>query len=388
MLEYKNLETLVSTGKFLVALLAAVLNETEIPPLPADVTWENVYDLAKQHSVESMAFYGARSRLLEDSELYIRWRKKRDQNIVQGITQLEERNEIYRKFKDAGIRFLPLKGCKLKELYRQIDFRQMSDLDILIEPENADKAKCVMESMGYHTGKFGEKHDDEYFKPPYMHVEIHRQMLPDNVPKHVYYDNIWEKAVPDPEIPGGWKLTPEDFYIYYLAHFEKHFNEMGSGIRSLLDIYVYLQDFQQNMDRNYIEKELKVLNMSHFCREMEALSFQWFSEGEKWNIKATREMEETQRNLFLAGIYGSRDFTKARSMDMVGIEGGMGRSFVYVLKRIFMSREEFGYAYPITQKHPALIPLFWFYRIFDVLAHKRASIKKEIELFRSKKGKL
>lgn len=381
-----SVEKLDITGKYLISVLASVLNETSVPPLPSATNWESVYNMAKMHGVEAMAFYAVKNAIDNTAEIYYKWKQSRDQNLVQSLFQFQERDEIYQRLYEYGIRFLPLKGCRMKELYKQIEFRQMSDLDILIEPQNLEKVRTVMEALGYETRVFGEKHDDEYFKPPYVTVEIHRQMLPDNVPKHTYYCHIWDKALPDEKIQGGWKLSLEDFYIYHLLHFQKHFNEMGSGIRSLMDIYVYRRAFSDQMDSAYLEQECDRLELSEFRKKMEVLSVIWFTAERKFDEAIyDSELKQLERRIFLAGVYGSRNFTKVRSMESNQVDTGIKQTCIYILKRIFMSKEEFGYAYPITKKYAVLIPFFWFYRIYDVLAHKRNDIKREIELFWSQK---
>lgn len=386
MAHYNNLAELEATGKYLTALLRAVLNQTKLPPLPASTSWESVFRLAKMHSVETMAFYGAEKMISEHGELFMQWKNKRDQNLVQSMIQLEEKSKLYETFSNAGIRFVPLKGCVLKDLYPQIDFRQMADLDILIEAEHAETVRLLMENAGYETRGFGEKHADEYFMYPYMNVEIHKQMLPDNVSIYRYYDDIWNRVTPDPAIPGAWRMTHEDFYIYQLAHFAKHFYEMGSGIRSVMDIYVYLNAFSDQIDFNYIEKELSALDLYQFGKQMKQLSLSWFSPAPKEkSFSPERSLKEIQKSIFLAGVYGSREFVKSRTMDSADVKSGILNTAGYLWNRIFMSREEFGYAYPITRKYPALILIFWFYRIIDILLHKRDSVKREIELFHSKR---
>lgn len=387
MLDYDNLDILNLTGKYLVQLLAAVLNETEIPSLSSEITWEKVYNMAKAHSVEVIAYYGAKKYILKDTKLLDEWKKRKDQCIVQNIVQLEEQDRIFEKFREEGIRYLPLKGVELKNLYREAYFRQMSDLDILVDPENCEKVRNIMEALGYDTYQFGEKHNDGYSMYPYMNVEIHRQMLPEDVEQYTYYNNIWEKAISNPKIPQEYKLLPEDSYIYYLVHFAKHYNNLGSGIRSIMDIYLFLHVFQKDMNRSYIDGELKKLGLLEFANVMENLSYQWFSiKPHNISMLENKNLNKVQRNIFLSGIYGSREYIKARILDENKSKGKVRSRIEYIWKRIFMSKEEFGYAYPVTQKYPMLIPFFWIYRLFDVLFHKRKAIKREIELFMDNKN--
>ena len=86
------------------------------------------------------------------------------------------------------------------------------------------------------------------------------------------------------------------FYIYHLAHFAKHFYEMGSGIRSVMDIYVYLRAFGKEMDIRYIERELKTLELYEFGKQMRNLSLFWFSPHSKDSSHpADRDFEEIQK---------------------------------------------------------------------------------------------
>ncbi len=384
MIDYKNLDILDAAGNYLIKLLFCILHEKEIPVLPNNLTWELIYNIAKMHSVEVLAFHGAQKYIINDSDLYRSWKKSRDASFIQSILQEEECQKIFNKLWQANIRFLPLKGYEIKKLYRRSEFRQMVDIDILIDPENAWKAKKVMENLGFVLQDFGNLHHDEYFKSPYITVEIHRQLLLPGEPRQFYYNNIWKKTIPNKDIPGAMQLTPEDFYIYQIAHFEKHFNRMGSGIRSLLDIYIYLEQYGATLDRTYVNSELKKLGLLDFCSTMELLSKYWFSISVPSQSFSNSQMIKLQRSIFLSGSFGSREFLKSKDMDKFGVHGGLRYSVPYFFKRTFMSKNQLAYMYPILKKHPVLLPFFWFYRLGYAILHKRKAIKRELELLNFK----
>jgi len=62
------------------------------------------------------------------------------------------------------ILYIPLKGCLVKEMYPKPEYREMSDLDILVKRGDAAKLKPVMESLGYQCERFGFEKDDSYTK--------------------------------------------------------------------------------------------------------------------------------------------------------------------------------------------------------------------------------
>lgn len=386
MINYKNLEELYAAGSYLVKLLSAVLHEEEAPPLPESLNWKLIYDMAKMHSVETMAFYGAEPFIRDDAELYQNWKKSRDANMAQSLHQIEARKEVFQALHEAGIRFLPLKGYEMKCLYPRPEFRQMADIDVLIDPENTSRAREIMISLGYRQ-KEAFPHHDEYFRPPFVTVEVHRQLLLVGDDRQRYYDNIWKKATADESTPEAYKLDPNDFYIYQIVHFAKHYNLMGSGIRSVMDIYIYLEKYRNILNRKYIKEELKKLEIYDFCIKMEKLSLTWFSDS---NTKADidrNKLQELERNIFLSGVYGSLEFSRFKKMTFVQKEKKSWTGFRYFWRRIFVNRKHLTYSYPILKKYPMLLPLFGIYRIFYVLKHRKETIKRELELFRLSRNK-
>lgn len=386
MINYKNLEELYAAGSYLVKLLAAVLHEKEAPPLPASLNWQLIYDMAKMHSVETMAFYGAEPFIRDDTELYQNWKKSRDANIAQSLHQIEARKEVFQALHEAGIRFLPLKGYEMKCLYPRLEFRQMADIDVLIDPENTSRARDIMLKLGYRQ-KEAFPHHDEYFRPPFVTVEVHRQLLLVGDDRQRYYDNIWKKATTDESTSEAYKLDPNDFYIYQIVHFAKHYNLMGSGIRSVMDIYIYLEKYRNILNCEYIKEELKKLEIYDFYIKMEKLSLTWFSDSKTKPDIGRNELQELERNIFLSGVYGSLEFSRFKKMSNLHIEKGFKQTFHYFWIRIFTRKKDFKNSYPFLRKYPFLLSFCWFHRLIYVFLHKKQSIKRELELYKKVKEK-
>ena len=55
----------------------------------------------------------------------------------------------------------------------------MSDIDIVIDPENAKKAGEVMLSLGYKADSLETGVHDVYHKKPVTSIEIHRELFGD-----------------------------------------------------------------------------------------------------------------------------------------------------------------------------------------------------------------
>ena len=73
-MKHENIRKLNNAGMYLIRLLFSVLHSKEIPSLPQTLDWETIYEMAKKHSVEVMAFYGAEASIKNNSSLYARWK--------------------------------------------------------------------------------------------------------------------------------------------------------------------------------------------------------------------------------------------------------------------------------------------------------------------------
>lgn len=377
-----DLEIEVRACQYLVQLLAALLHSETPAPLPEGLTWEDICREAARHKLDAMAFCAAQPQLDKQSELYKNWKFRRDWSLTQGLVQLGERDSIFAAFTAAGVRVLPVKGSVIKELYPQLDWRQMGDLDVLVDKENIPRAQEILRGMGYQVE---EEHDTEYHcgcvKEPYMMVELHWNLLADSSVANDYFQNAWERAVPDKKNPLLYFLTPEDEYLYEIAHFQRHYVTHGSGIRSALDIAVYRARYEGKLDEAYISAELKKMHLDDFARCAERVAQHWFGTAEQRAKALDRDGREMEKALFYSGVYGSMYARAAIRLQETDSRSSRAK---YVWQRIFVPCDGLACTYPILNKYPLLYPFCWLHRLVRLCLFGRKRIAAELEVFRDK----
>ena len=341
----------------LIALLRSAVSDYTAAELPFDPElFESAYLLAKSHSVEAVAYYGVvRNNIVLSPELQNKWRSRQDVNIIKSVVEDSERDSIFALFSKNGISFLPLKGILIKQMYPSPEYRQMADMDILIREEQMERATELLTDNGYQCTRSGIGHHDSFFKPPYVAIELHHEMIPVKHPLyHSYYENIWGKAIP---VTGcEYHLDWNDFYIYMLVHFAKHYYGSGSGIRSVMDIYVFLQKHRDDLDETYLNTELEKLKLKDFRREAEDLAAVWF-EGAEPAVES-----EMAGYVLESGVYGIREHVLEKRIKDSYDDGKLNR-LSYIRKRLFPNRNFMAYYYPVLEKKPYLLPWFWMKRI-------------------------
>lgn len=361
----------IAVGQYVIAVLAAMLHGEEVPPLPEELTWEEVYQEASRQSLEAMVLAGVEPQIREKPELLSVWRKRRDADLVQALTQISEQERVLAAFSQAGIPVLRVKGSALRELYPRPEYRQMSDVDLIVAPPDMERADALLCTLGYQTEQKERRQSNEvsYFLPPYMSIELHDNPVERVDPRMVYYENIWTKTEPEATMPGVYHLRTEDEYLYLLAHFLKHYETAGVGIRQVMDVYLFRCAYGSRMDADYLAQESRALQLEPVRSEVEQLADHWFGKTDVQEA-SNEAVEKMGRFCILAGIYGNQ-YTRRSNMIQKEQQKGGGWKLRYIWRRLFPPMNEFQMRYPKVRSAPWLYPFYWLQRLFNPVYWKK-----------------
>lgn len=363
---------------YLIHLLKCGLNGEKPDEKPENISFEDIFRLAKMHSVANLAYYAV-ERLDEQplQPLAGEWREVRDKAVVKGITQLYERDMVIEALTGAGINICPLKGCLLKEMYPQQDMRMMSDLDILMEHEKAGKVQQILKSMGYSKKSEYEHGHDIYYKKPVMDIEMHHLLMDrETVSPELleYYKNDWERLIADKDNPHLYYMTWNDYYIYFIAHLSKHYYSGGTGIRSIMDIHIFLKNHRSELNQNYLKQELEKMKLWELKENCEKLAEVWFGDRE-----ADETLYEMTEYIVQSGTYGVEKTAVLHRVDKE-LKDKDNSKFRYYVFRMFPPYEKMKWKYNILKKQPYLLPVFWIWRLISGFADKSKIRRLKIEL--------
>ncbi len=355
-----NNDKLINVTDYLVQVIRCVLNNQEVEPInDSSFSYQDIYSLARFHQVENIAFEGVKD-YIDDQKLKNHWNKKYLQNITMCLTQEEEKKTLEKTFNEQKIKFMPVKGYYLRSLYPRDDFRFMSDFDILIEKGKHRKVKKMMKGLNYEVEQYNYYHHDEYTKKPFIMIEMHRTLLPQDDTNYLYYQDPFSLAKPLEENQYCYKMSDEDLYIFNLVHFHKHYLAGGSGIRYLMDIYISLT--KQNLNGEYIASECKKLKIEEFKALVENIALKWFKEGLKINLLSDEELYIIQ-----SGAFGTIKNHVERNIDDYE-----GSKLKLILKRTFPNVKRMKVLYPVLNKCIILLPFCYIHRVFRGIFSKSA----------------
>jgi hypothetical protein len=290
-----------------------------------------------------------------------------------------ERGQLLSWMDDHQIWYMPLKGSILKNLYPKTGMRQMADNDILFDANHQYDVRDYMVAHGYDVISVAKGNHDVYEKAPVYNFEMHTALfgILHNPSWRSYYANVRERLQKDEGNACGYHFSDEDFYVYFLAHMAKHYQGGGTGVRSLMDIYVYNWKKGDSLDRDYIRQETDKLELSRFEQQCRGLSEKLFGQPENFEaVTLSDEEKEIFAYVYGSGTYGTLENRVRNELGKLQPEGGkptLRSKLTYCRGRFFPSIEFMEHKYPIVIKCKLLLPLAYVWRMISrgIVNHKK-----------------
>ena len=333
---------------------------------------EALFEVCQKHILTACVAYALESAGIHDHN----FTQAKEKAVRKNILLDAEREKILKRLESEKIWYMPLKGSVLKDWYPKLGMRQMSDNDILCDNDYRARIKEIMLDMGFTCERFGKSNDDAYFKPPVCNFEMHNELF---TPAHVgklyeYYKDVKERLIKDDGNAYGYHFSTEDFYLYIIAHEYKHYARGGTGVRALVDTYVFLRKFHDSLDWNYIDAELAKLEMADYEKQNRELALKLFQEQ-----NLSEEEQERLEYYIFSGTYGNIENSVKNLID----EKGQGSKKRYIWLRLFPPMEHYKVWYPWAYKHKILIPVAWLYRSISGVLFRRKKLAAEFKYLKN-----
>lgn len=377
------------------------------------------YYIAKKHNLVSLMAQAMEKMGFEsDSDIWKRWLKEKNQLIYKSVLMDVEREAIQDFFEENNIWYMLLKGMVIRKYYPAPELREMADNDILFDNKYSKEVYDFMTARGYKSDDYNKGYHDEYLKPPAYNFEMHRQLVSSKErPKwYEYYKDVKSILINDANGKNQFYFSDNDFYVYFIVHTYKHFLNSGMGLRTVLDVYLYLNNLQDKLDFDYIEEQLKKLDAYDFEQTFRSLTFKMFGENAKEGNVAADELQDSfdakEQNklrgsfdakeqdmlrgsfdakeqdmlsyILDAGTYGNLENSVAHKMGYTKGEKKKASDKVkYIFRRLFPSMDTIEEFFPFFYKHKWAIPFLYIYRIGKMPFTRRKKVAGELrEVFK------
>ena len=355
----------------IITLMKSAVTEQALP-LPEGFDLAEAYPVAKRHHMSTLLYDGA-VRCGIDRGLPVMQKLFGEycRLLMIGERQMSEVSRVFAAFDEAGIEYMPLKGCVMKARYPKPELRIMGDADVLIRMEQYDRIVPIMEKLGFKS-KVGTDRELVWTSQG-LYLELHKYLFSMNHPHFAYFGDGWKLAA----MHNGcrYEMRQEDEYIYILYHLMNHVRNGGIGCRHVLDLWVQYRSMQAPDDA-YIASVLEMLHLTSFHDTLRKMQAVWFENAE------SDELSDLLTEFFFAnGSWGNID---TRAITAVALKterenkSEMNR-FTYLCHVLFPNAVVLRAKYPVLQKAPWMLPLVWAYRPFYKLLHERKDVQRHMK---------
>ena len=227
----------------------------------SEVDWERLVRRALRHGVAPLIYYNlTRLNLLNQLPVSAaqRLRLTYYYNAARNEALYRTIGRIQIIFNAAGIRVILLKGAALAGIvYSEKAIRPMSDVDLLVRPEDLPSSERQLGQIGYirFIERASQQPNEHYdYHAVYLNkeqgaatprLEMHWNIDRPSRPFQVDIDGLWRRAIP--VLIGGVEcatLSPEDCLLHVCLHACKH----GlTSLRSLCDIAAIIEHWNERL---------------------------------------------------------------------------------------------------------------------------------------------
>jgi Uncharacterised nucleotidyltransferase len=202
--------------------------------LSQQLRWEDVYELADEHGLLPIVAQQLQPyRNSIPAELYDRMQQCARVNDRRNLLFSAELLKIAHAFAASGIEFLPHKGVVLSDyLYGSTAARRVTDIDLIVRPEDRIKAIGSLKSLGYgsalklkqHVEDAAMRHTHEWlYVRDGLQVDLHWEVV-----HHASWPSFDMKTVWGALVPMRWQsaelrmLGPELLLVVLGLHAAEH----------------------------------------------------------------------------------------------------------------------------------------------------------------------
>ncbi len=372
-MDFKNTATRMDLTEVTVLSLTRAGLLGEKCSIDPQTDWSKLFSISYRQGIINIIY---RALKLSDADIpsdYLRlFQAKALKNLRTDYQQRAELKILFQSFEEEGIRYLPIKGILIKNLYPRPELRWMSDADIIIDKSVMDQIVSVMEKLGY-SYKNESLHEQTWEKCGFQ-VEIHTSALSRT---YSFYNDYFSDPFLIAEHEGGmcYHFSGDDMLLYSVCHLAKHYLNDFGNLRNVIDLYYLLQE--PGIDQEHVERVLKEWRLEEFFHILRETVDDWFSGTEMGEksllllghvLKNTEENSERQIFARRLARYNERGSRRSR-----------GLKFRYFLTSLFPTLQEMRLVYPVLKNLPFLLPFFWIWRIAYGLFFNRSHVKRFVD---------
>ena len=346
-------------------------------PSLTDPDWEALLHLSNSHNLLP-AVYEAVRRLPEFS---LASPDTAQQFLTGAVAQsgsqwmrTESFLELYDQLLEAGAAPLVLKGLVCRSLYPQPELRPSGDEDLWITEKELPLCDPILRQNGYlpelpeEAGRLEEIQEMTY-EGPSLTLEMHVNPFGTENGLRRNMNELLEGARQRSvtmELQGHTihTLSPTDHYLFLYFHIFKHFTSCGVGIRHLMDLLLFRQTFEDEIDFPRVVKAISAIGGETFYAAILEIGRRWLGFSSIPAPGRCPDPAPLLEEILAVGCFGNSDRYQQLSATYINARLlHQEEKRPRLITMLFPPYSRMYHSYPVLLQHPWLLPFMWLARI-------------------------
>lgn len=365
-----------STEKnFMMAVSAGIHGESAALE---NADYHEIFDIALQQKLLPFVFEAVRKTpaAKQNPALFAAAKQQVISQVLGQTLRSLEFEEIYKKFVEAGLRPIAVKGRICGRLYPLRDHRLSADDDIFVCEKDFLPCHEILLREGFSASCPEDElllEDEVSYKSENsaVYIEMHRRLFDPSEDAHDELNGFFADAHAHlMSTDGFFTMQPHENLLYLILHAYKHFVGCGIGVRQFCDIALWAKKYTAEVDWELLHNQCKSVHADGFAAAVFEIAEKYlgidFEPPQPWQ-KPDVPCEPLLKDTLCGGIYGSNDYTRLHSSTVTlnAVRSGRDGKKRGVLSSVFPKKAYMERKYAYVKKHPWLLPAAWAQRIFN-----------------------
>lgn len=368
---------------YFTGLIHSVLHNTDFEEECPGGDWEQVYLMAKKNNVLPL-LYNQISRLSVKyhmpEDILSEWKSISFRKMLHECEKLRLLRELLQRGKEQGITFILFKGVILGNLYPGQYTRVSCDSDILVYERDKERAIRLLQELKFEKIEEASKEMVYafYHREAGYEIELHFSLWEDYKSKRIDMLEQMELTKESSLIrirAYGMEITTLGYMehlIFQMFHIIKHFSLQGVNVKYLIDITLYINRYQEQLDIREFWRRMKLLGYESFCDNFFSICIHYFGMSVKIMEGRIKYSDATLHKLLIDLVNVGSAYSEANAkwelLDILTpyFTGEQDLSEDKTNRKwelIFPQRKYLPPKYSYAQKYNYLLPVAWLHRI-------------------------
>lgn len=351
--------------RYLITVLSSVMNQRSTPEPMRQLNWEKMFHLADFHHVAHLLHYGIMGLEEEIPQLVRRrffekyleavYRTERLRKAEKQIRPLMERDKINCFFLNYSetVKCYPIEEMCCRE-----------SIEI-----GSDKKSTGLIANLLRIRDFVERPTEEqgnlYYQIPGVKVFFYNFNIFLSRPMRKYFKDLLKELPTRKGFDYIKEIQPDDQYLFLMCRLTDSYAKGEISLNQIIDFWIFYKKNAENFSWKYIYEKLKKLKIEEFAEKLECLVLRWFGTGA--GIENVEVYDAMESYILSKGVEG-RDIS-AQFLPLIKTvadcyaRNRRAEQFSKLLEWTFPDRGYMETIYPMVEKAPISLPVFWIVRL-------------------------